>query len=154
MIWVTRAGGNVDRVACPWLIKRFIDPEAQFVYVPKDQVLETAKRVGGRSYDAHGADYSHGTLPEGEICTFVTLMREFGLWGKDPALELLARIVNHADVEPETRAYRADQGDGLLAIAQGFALLTRDDHQKLAWEFPMYDALHAWCRKQVSPSSP
>jgi hypothetical protein len=79
MLWVTRAGGNVDRVACPRLIKRFIDKEAQFLYMPADKVLETAKLLGARSHDTKGADYTHQQVPEGEICSFVTLMRAFEL---------------------------------------------------------------------------
>jgi hypothetical protein len=150
MIWVTRAGGNVDRVACPWLIKRFLDPEAQFLYVPADKVLETAKLLGAKSYDAKGAEYTHQRIPEGEICSFVTLMRAFDLWGKDPALDMLAKIVNHADTSVETTAYRMAEAVGLEAIARGFQLITRDDHQKLEWEFPMYDALYAHCRKKCN----
>jgi hypothetical protein len=151
MFWVTRAGGNVDRVACPWLIKRFIDREAQFIYVPAEQVVETAKRLGGKSYDARDADYSHQTVPEGELCTFITLMRAFDLWGKDPALDAVGKIVNHADTRPEATAFTTTEGDGLKAIAYGFALLTTDDHQKLGWEFPLYDALYAYCQKKAKP---
>lgn len=139
----------MDRVACPWLIKRFIDKEAQFLFVPAEQVLKTAKLLGAKSYDASGADYTHDKAAEGEICTFVTLMRAFGLWGKDPALDEAAKIVNHADTSPETSAWKMPEGDGLDAIAHGFALLTVDDHQKLEWEFPMYDALYAYCRKKL-----
>ena len=147
MLWVTRAGGNVDRVACPWLIKRFIDREAQFLFVPADKVLETARLLGAKSYDAKGADYTHQKISEGEICSFVTLMRTFGLWGRDPALDIVAKIVNNADVDAESSAYRMAEAKGVLAIAEGFAMVTSDDHQKLAWEFPLYDALYAWCRK-------
>jgi hypothetical protein len=150
MLWVTRAGGNVDRVACPWLIRRFIDPDAQFLYVPADKVLETARLLGARSYDATGADYTHQQLPEGEICSFVTLLRAFELWGKDPALDMVGRIVNHADTNPATTAYRMPEGDGLQAIARGFALITSDDHRKLEWEFPMYDALYAYCQRRAA----
>jgi hypothetical protein len=150
MLWVTRAGGNVDRVACPWLIKRFIDKAAQFLYVPADKVLETAGLLKARSYDAKGAEYTHQRLPEGEICSFVTLMRAFELWGKDPALDMLAKVVNHADTSPETTAYKMPEGDGLQAIARGFAFLTVDDHQKLDWEFPMYDALYTFFQRKTA----
>jgi hypothetical protein len=149
MLWVTRAGGNVDRVACPWLIKRFVDKEAQFLYVPAEKVLETASLLNARSYDAKGAEYTHQHLPEGEICSFVTLMRAFELWGKDPALDMLAKVVNHADTSPQTTAYTMPEGEGLEAIARGFAILTTDDHQKLDWEFPMYDALYAFFRSKT-----
>ncbi len=150
MLWVTRAGGNVDRVACPWLIKRFIDRDAQFLYVPADKVLDSARLLGAKSYDAKGADYTHQQRPEGEICSFVTLMRAFDIWGKDPALDMVAKIVNHADTSPKTSAYTMPEGDGLKAIARGFALVTTDDHQKLEWESPMYDALYAFCQKKVA----
>ena len=150
MLWVTRAGGNVDRVASPWLIKRFIDKEAQFLYVAPDKVLETAELLKARSYDAKGAEFTHQHVPEGEICSFVTLMRAFELWGKDPALDMVGKIVNHADTSPDTSAYNMPEGQGLEAIARGFAILTADDHQKLEWEFPMYDALYAFCRRKAT----
>ena len=140
MLWVTRAGGNVDRVACPWLIKRFIDKDAQFLYVPAEKVLETAKLLGGRSYDAKGADYTHQQTPEGEVCSFVTLMRAFELWDKDPALDMVGKIVNHADTDPETSAYKMPEGEGLEAIARGFALITTDDHQ----------TLYAYCQRKAA----
>jgi hypothetical protein len=150
MLWITRAGGNVDRVACPWLIKRYIDKDAQFLYVPAEKVLETAALLGARSYDAKGAEFTHQQVPEGEICSFVTLMRSFDLWGKDPALDMVGKIVNHADTSPQTSAYTMPEGDGLEAIARGFATITTDDHQKLEWEFPMYDALYAFCRRKTA----
>lgn len=150
MIWVTRAGAKVDRIACPWLIRRFIDPEAQFRFVPAEAVLEAATAAGGKSFDAPGADYGHRKAAEGETCSFVTLMREHGLWGTDPALDEVAKIVNHADVGAKTRAWSVAEGDGLYAIAHGFALLTTDDQRKLEWEFPMYDALYAWAKKKTS----
>ena len=149
MFWVTRAGGNVDRVACPWLIRRFIDPEAQFLYVPASDVVETAKRLGAKSYDAKDADFSHQTTADGELCTFVTIMQAFALWGKDPALDAVARVVNHADTSPDRSAFKSPHGEGLKAIAHGFAILTKDDHQKLEWEFPMYDALYAFFQKTM-----
>jgi hypothetical protein len=152
MLWVTREGAHVDRVACPWLIRRFIDREAEFLFVPADQVLETARARGGKSFDAKGADYTHTTAPEGELSSFVTLMRAFGLWGKDPALDDVAKVVNHADVRSETSAYRVPEGDGLKAIAHGFALTTKDDQKKLELEFPVYDALYSYFQKKGRPS--
>jgi hypothetical protein len=152
MLWITRAGGNVDRVACPWLIKRYIDKDAQFLYVPAEKVLETAAVLSARSYDAKGAEFTHQHRPEGEICSFVTLMRSFDLWGKDPALDMVGKIVNHADTNPQTSAYKMPEGDGLEAIARGFAAITTDDHQKLEWEFPMYDALYAFCQRKTAES--
>ncbi len=150
MRWVTREHAKIDRIACPWFIKRFIDPQAQFIFVPRDEVLEVAERLGAKSFDAEGADFSHEQTPDGEVCTFVTLMRRHGLWGKDPALDLVAKIVSTADVKPERSAYHELEAAGLGAIARGFALLSEDDHQKIAWETPMYDALYEWARKKSS----
>ena len=150
MIWVTRAGGNVDRVACPWLIRRFIDAHAQFLFVPAADVLDTARRIGGRSYDAEGAEFTHRETPDGDQCSFVTLMREFGVWGTDAALDEVGRIVNHADTRPGRSPFETAEGEGLRAIAHGFASLTTDDHQKLAWEFPLYDALYAECQRRIA----
>jgi hypothetical protein len=142
--WVTRENANVDRVACPWLIKRFIDPEAEFLFVPKDQVLEAAEREGAHSYDAAGAEYTHR---DGK-CSFDVLVEEFGLTG-DPALVRLAQIVHAADVSEDVHTSR--EGAGLSAIAHGFALVHgTDDHKKIELETPMYDALYAWCGQQTS----
>lgn len=149
MIWVTRSGAKVDRVACPWLIKRFIDPAAEFLFVPAGEVLETARVKDARSYDAAGAEFGHEQGPEGETCTFVTLMRAHGLWGRDSALEAVARIVNHADTRPGRSAFEAAEGEGLRTIAEGFALTTPDDHVKMEREFPIYDALYAAHRKKL-----
>jgi len=103
--------------------------------------LEVAEKLGAKSFDAKGADYFHREIPEGEVCTFITLMMEHGLWGKDPALDLVAKIVSTADVHPDRSAYHEPEAEGLSAIAHGFALLTEDDHKKIGWETPMYDAL-------------
>jgi hypothetical protein len=144
MKWVTRENANVDRVACPWLIKRFIDREAEFLFVPKDQVLEVAGREGAHSYDAAGAEYTHR---DGK-CSFDVLVEEFGLAG-DPALVRLAQIVHAADVSED--ADSSPEGRGLYAIAHGFALLHgTEDHRKLDLETPMYDALYAWCQTQTT----
>ncbi len=144
MKWVTRENANVDRVACPWLIKRFIDPEAEFLFVPKDQVLEVAEREGARSYDAAGAEYTHR---DGK-CSFDVLVEEFGLT-EDPGLVQLAQIVHAADVSED--ADSSPEGRGLYAIAHGFALLHgTEDHRKLELETPMYEALYAWCQTQTA----
>ena len=153
MRWVTREGGNIDRVACPWLIRRFIDPEAEFIFVPRGQVLEKAEELGAKSFDAKGADFSHEQLPEGEVCTFITLMRKHALWGQDPALDQVGKIVSTADARSERSAYHEPEGVGLSAIAHGFALLTQDDHQKLKWEFPLYDALYEWAKRKTQAES-
>jgi hypothetical protein len=141
MKWVTRERPKVDRVACPWLIKRFVDPQAEFLYAPADQVAAVAEREGATPYDVEGAELGH----RGEECSFDAIIRKYDLVG-DPALERLARIVRGADtaahdLTPESR--------GLLAIAQGFSLAYDDDQVQLAAELPVYDALYAWCRQQV-----
>jgi hypothetical protein len=144
MKWVTRENANVDRVACPWLIKRFIDPEAEFLFVPRDQVLEVAEREGAHSYDAAGAEYTHR---DGK-CSFDVLVQEFKLTD-DPGLVRLAQIVHAADVSED--ADSSPEGRGLYAIAHGFALLHgTEDHRKIELETPMYDALYAWCQTQTA----
>ena len=146
MKWVTRENANVDRIACPWLIKRFIDPKAELLFVPKEQVLEVAEREGANSYDAPGATYTH----RDGMCSFDVLVEEFDLTG-DPGLVRLAEIVHAADVaaDIETSPY----GHGLKAIANGFAIVHGlDDHKKIELETPMYDALYAWCCKNAVES--
>ena len=141
MKWVTRENANVDRVACPWLIRRFIDAEAEFLFVTRDQVLEVAEREGAHSYDAPGAKYTHR---DGK-CSFDVLVEEFKLDG-DPALVRLAQIVHAADVAEDRTS--SQEGPGLYAIAHGFALLHgTNDHTKIELETPMYDALYAWCQE-------
>jgi len=147
MKWVTRENANVDRIACPWLIKRFIDPEAEFLYVPRDQVLEAAEKQAAHSYDAPGAEYTHR---DGK-CSFDVLVEDFGLTG-DAALVRLAEIVHAADITDDRDS--SPEGRGLYAIAHGFALLHGTaDHTKIELETPMYDALYAWCQEQTSAAS-
>jgi hypothetical protein len=144
MKWVTRENANVDRIACPWLVKRFIDPAAEFLFVPRDDVLGVAEREGAHSYDAPGAEYTHR---DGK-CSFDVLVEEFDLTG-DPGLVRLAEIVHSADVSEDIDA--SPEGRGLSAIAHGFALLHgTEDHRKIELETPMYDALYAWCQEEVS----
>jgi len=144
MKWVTRENANVDRIACPWLINRFIDPEAEFLFVHRDEVLEVAERESAHSYDAPGAEYTH---MDGR-CSFDVLVEEFGLTS-DPALVRLAQIVHAADVPEDIDS--SPEGRGLSAIAHGFALLFgTEDHKKIELETPMYDALYAWCRHQTA----
>ena len=143
MRWVTRENASVDRIACPWLIRRFIDPEAEFLFVGQDQVLAVADREGATSFDADGARYTHR---DGR-CSFEALMEDFDLGG-DPALALMAKIVHAADVS-EDRGTVAE-GSGLYAIAKGFALLhSAADHRKIELESPLYDALYAWCAAET-----
>jgi hypothetical protein len=142
--WVTRQHPKTDRIACPWLIRKFIDPEAEFLYVAADQVLAVAERDGAHSYDAAGARYTH----RDGLCSFEVLVEEYGI--DDPAVHLLARIVHGADVSDDRDA--TPQSPGLQAVAEGFHLLIPDDdHRQLATELPVYDALYAWCQAQAAP---
>ena len=143
MKWVTRERPKVDRIACPWLIRRFVDKDAVFLFVPRDQVQTVAEREGATPYDVSGAELGHHA---GE-CSFDAIVRKYDLARDNPALDHLAQIVRGADTDehdltPESR--------GLLAIAQGFSEAYADDHQQLAAELPVYDALYAWCRLQAS----
>ena len=142
MEWVTREHPRTDRIACPWLIRRFIDPAAEIAYVPADDVLPYAERTGAISFDAKGARYTH----RDGLCSFEVLIDDYNLAG-DPALALMARVIHGADVAEDRDA--TPQSRGLLAIADGFALLGLPDQEQLALELPAYDALHAWCRGQV-----
>ncbi|HZU07308.1 MAG TPA: chromate resistance protein ChrB domain-containing protein [Chloroflexota bacterium] len=143
MKWVTRERPKVDRVACPWLIKRFIDPEAEILFVPADQVLAVAEREGAIPFDVPGVELGH----HGTECSFDALLKRYGL--ADPALQRLALIVRGADttakdLTPESR--------GLEAIAEGFRLVYQDDYELLERELPVYDALYAYCRTLTSRS--
>ena len=142
MKWVTRAGAKTDRVARPWLIKKFIDPHAEFLFVPKETVLEVARREGGKSFNCPGADYTHR---DGK-CSLEALVEDHRL--EDPALHFLARIVHGAEVAPDVGI--VPEAAGLQAIAHGFAAICSDDHRKLALEFPVYDALYAWCQAKAA----
>ena len=142
MKWVTRERPKTDRIACPWLIRNFIDPEAKFLYVPAGDVLAVAEKEGAHSYDAPGARYTH----RDGLCSFEVLVEEYGI--DDPAIALLARIVHGADV-PEDRD-ATPQSRGLLAVAEGFSLLGLDDHRQLELSLPVYDALYAWCRSETA----
>jgi hypothetical protein len=145
MKWVTRARPKVDRVACPWLIRKWIDPEAEFLFVPPDQVLAVAEREATLSFDAPGARFDH----RDGLCTFEVLLTEYGL--DDPALGELARIVHGADVSGDED--HTPESRGLKAIAEGFQLLLSDDHEILSREFAVCDALYAWCRTRVPASA-
>jgi hypothetical protein len=146
MKWVTREHPKTDRIACPWLIRKLIDPDAEILYVAREDVLTVAERDGGISFDAPGARYTH----RDGLCSFEVLIDEYRL-GDDPALALMARVVHGADVSEDRDA--TPQSSGLLAIADGFALLGLDDHRQLKLELPVYDALYAWCRAQVAASA-
>jgi hypothetical protein len=152
MKWITRARPKTDRIACPWLIKRFIDLDAEIVYVPAEQVLAEAERTGGRSFDAPDADYTHQSDPEGgEWCTFETLIADHHL-DNDPALARLAKIVHAADVAADINT--DPLGPGLLAIGLGGLDVEADDQQLLARGTFVYEALYAWCTQQVQATTP
>ena len=141
MKWVTREHPKTDRIACPWLIRRFIDPDAEIIYVPRDDVLTYAEREAATSFDAPGAQYTHR---DGK-CSFETLIEEFKI--TDPAVLLMAKVVHGADVSEDVAI--TPQSAGLMAIADGFALLAVDDQRQLALELPVYDALYAWAQNEV-----
>jgi hypothetical protein len=143
MKWVTRARPKTDRIACPWLIRRFIDPAAQVLYVPAERVLDVAVREDGHSFDAAGAEYTHRRTPDGELCTFEVLMEAYHLGG-DRALARLARIVHAADVSADLHS--DPLGPGLLAIGQGGLHVEADDQRMLERGLFVYDALYAWCQ--------
>jgi hypothetical protein len=143
MKWVTRSRPKTDRIACPWLVRRFIDPDAEILYVPHDEVLAVANREGAHSFDAPGAEYDHR---DGK-CTFEVLVDEYDLAG-DLALARLARIVHAADVSSDVHTDPA--GPGLLAIGLGGLDVEADDHRLLERASFVYDALYAWCQQQVS----
>ncbi len=143
MKWITRENANVDRVACPWLIKRFVDADAEFLYVPADQVMATAEREGAIPYDVPNVELGH---VDGR-CSFESIMLKYGL-RNDKGLVELAKIVHAADVSAHIDS--SPYGPGLKAIAYGFAqLYGTNDHKKIELETPMYDALYAFCQRQV-----
>jgi hypothetical protein len=141
MKWVTRERPKTDRIACPWLIRTFIDAEAEFLYVPADRVLDVAEEQGAVSFDAPDARYTH----RDGLCSFEVLVEEHGI--DDPAVRLLARIVHGADIEQDRDA--TPQSRGLLAIAEGFHLLGLPDERQLELSLPVYDALYAWCQREA-----
>jgi hypothetical protein len=138
MKWVTRARPKVDRIACPWLIKRFVDPEAEFFYVPAEEVERVAAETEAIPFDVPGVELGH----HGAECSFDAILARYGL--SDPALTRLALIVRGADTPVKDLTPEAP---GLEAIADGFRLLFQDDHAQLAAESIVYDALYAYCRQ-------
>ena len=140
MKWVTRSHVHVDRVACPWLIQRFVDSEAEFIFVPASRIQEVAENEGAIPFDAPGVELGHR---DGK-CSFETIIEKYGL--KDKALLKLAHIVHCADTDALAENPIAA---GLEAIAVGYSLRFPDDQENLARQFEVYDALYAWCRLQV-----
>ena len=137
MKWVTRERPKIDRIACPWLIARFIDQTPEFLFVPTAEVLKVAEETGAIPYDIPGVEMSH----EGEFCSFDTFLKKYHL--TEPALHQLAVIVRGADT---SRLDLAPQAPGLLALSLGLSRVFSDDHEMLRHGMVMYDALYAWCR--------
>ena len=151
MKWVTRERPKVDRIACPWLIQRFIDPEAEIIYVPADEVLAVAEQHEAYSFDAHGAAYSHRTQPDGsQWCTFETLVNGYQL-GADPALVELSRIVHAADIANDVDTHPF--GAALRAIGDAGADVEPDDQRLLERGRFVYDALYAHCQRRTKPET-
>jgi hypothetical protein len=137
MKWVTRERPKIDRIACPWLIDRFIDKEPEFLYVPSDRVLAVAKETDAIAYDIPGVELTH----IGDTCSFDTFLQKYRL--DDPALLQLAKIVRGADT---SRLDLTPQSAGLYAISLGLSAVFSDDHEMLRQGLVMYDALYAWCK--------
>ena len=137
MKWVTRERPKIDRIACPWLLLRFIDPEAEFLYVPAAEVLAVAQASGATPYDIPGVEMSH----VGELCSFDAFINKHRL--TDPALQQLAKIVRGADTD---RLHLAPQAAGLYAVSLGLSKVFGNDHEMLKHGLVVYDALNAWCQ--------
>ncbi len=140
MKWVTREKARVDRIACPWLISRFIDKEPTFLFVPSDQVKQVAAREGAIPYDIPGVELGH----HGERCSFDAFLDKYKL--EDAALKTMALIVRSADTDARQLT---PESPGLYALATGFQAIAKDDHDNMARQFPAYDALYAYCRAKV-----
>jgi hypothetical protein len=148
MKWITRENVKVDRVACPWLIKKFVDKDAKFHFVPADKVHAEGERLGAIPFDVPNVELGH----HGKKCSFDAIIKKYGLSG-DPALELLAHIVNGADTD--NSLYLQPEGPGLNAVAEGFRHLgLKDDHAINEAEWIVYDALYAYCREMVMRGKP
>jgi hypothetical protein len=148
MKWITREHVKVDRVACPWLIRKFVDPNAVFFFVSADRVLAEAGRLSAIPFDIPGVELGH----YGKECSFDALLKKYGL-GQDPALVLLAKIVNGADTD--NSLWNQPESAGLSAIAEGFRHLELgDDHAVIAAEWIVYDALYAYCRQMLKRGKP
>jgi hypothetical protein len=148
MKWITRERVKVDRVACPWLIRKFIDPQAEFLFVPADDVMQVAERAGAIPFDVPNVEFGH----HGSECSFDALVKKHGLTS-DPALVLLAKIVNGADTD--NALWQQPESAGLNAIAEGFRHLGfTNDHEVNAAEWIVYDALYAYCGEIVRRGKP
>jgi hypothetical protein len=142
MKWITREKAKVDRIACPWLIAKFVDPKAEFIFVPKEKVDDVAKEEGAVPFDAPGIELTHYKENGEERVSFDAIVKKYGL--TDPALLDLAEIVRTADASGPR-----PEGAGLEAAALGFREIASDDHENMRMQFPLYDALYAYCRAKV-----
>lgn len=137
MKWITRERPKIDRIACPWLIRRFVDPDAEFLFAPPQHVMAEARRAGAIPFDIPGVELTH----DGPLCSFDAILAKYRL--DDPALRRLATIVRAADTDTLAQS---PQAPGLLAITLGLAANIADDHALLRAGFPIYEALYTWCR--------
>ena len=144
MKWVTRSHVHVDRVACPWLISRFIDSDAEFLFVPSSKIQEAVEREGAIPFDAPDVEFGH----HGDDCSFDTLIKHYEL--TDKALLRLAKIINAADISAEGKVDREPMAIGFEAIAVGYGLRFPNDRENLQHQFEVYDALYAYCRLLVA----
>ena len=140
MKWVTREKAKVDRIACPWLIKNFVDPQAEFLFVPPEKVLQVAKEKNAIPFDVQNVELGH----HGEECTFDAIVRKYGL--TNPELRELAEVVRGADT---ANINLTPESPGLKAIAEGFRLISKDDFENMTKQFPVYDALHAYLKNRA-----
>jgi hypothetical protein len=148
MKWITHEHVKADRVASPWLIRRFIDPQAEFVFVPREHVIATAGRIGATPFDVQDVELGH----HGQECSFEAILKKYELTD-DPALVLLGKIVNGADTD--NTLWHQPEGPGLAAIAEGFLTIgLKDDHEILAKESIVYDALYGYCRSVIARETP
>lgn len=143
MKWITREHAKVDRIACPWLIKNFVDKDAEFLFVPSDKVMHFAKEQNAIPFDVPNVELGH----HGEECSFDAIMKKYDLDKKDPALTELAKIVRGADTPNRSLT---PQSEGLLAIAYGFSMNVKDDHDNISKQFHVYDALHSFCKWKMT----
>jgi hypothetical protein len=149
MKWITREHVKVDRVACPWLIRRFVDPGAEFLFVPPQEVLSEARRLSATPFDVPDVELGH----HGKECSFEAILKKYNLRQRDPALMLLGKIVNGADTD--NSLWQQPEAAGLNAIATGFRHLGfADDHAINAAEWIVYDALYAYCREMLKSGRP
>jgi|SRR5579875_818557 hypothetical protein len=143
MKWVTREKAKVDRIACPWLIRRFIDENAEFLFVPPEKVMEVARKENAIPFDVKDAELGH----HGDECTFDAIIKKYGI--KDPALIQLAMVVRGADTPNRNLT---PESPGLNSIAEGFRLISKDDYSNMEKQFPVYDALYAYFKLKAKGS--